>query len=67
MALSEAKKKANKKWDDSNKEQMKYLRYRSYSKTFITTLANQEDLQVLKDLIKEKEKNFKKSIDITLN
>ena len=67
MALSEAKKKANKKWDDSNKEQMKYLRYRSYSKTFITTLANQEDLQVLKDLIKEKEKNFKKSIDNTLN
>lgn len=67
MALSEAKKKANKKWDDSNKEQMKYLRYRSYSKTFITTLANQEDLQVLKDLIKEKEKNFKKSIDKTLN
>jgi hypothetical protein len=67
MALSEAKKKANKKWDDSNKEQMKYLRYRSYTKTFITTLANQEDLQILKDLIKEKEKNFKKSIDKTLN
>ena len=67
MAISDAKKKANKKWDDSNKEQMKYLRYRSYSKTFINDLANNEDLQVLKDLIKEKEKNLKKSIDITLN
>ena len=67
MALSEAKKKANKKWDDSNKEQMKYLRYRSYSKSFINDLANSEDLQMLKDLIKEKEKNFKKSIDKTLN
>ena len=67
MPVSDARKRANKKWDDSNKEQMKYLRYRSYSKTFITTLANQEDLQVLKDLIKEKEKNFKKSIDNVLN
>ena len=56
MALSEAKKKANKKWDDSNKEQMKYLRYRSYSKTFINDLAHYEDLQMLNDLIKEKEK-----------
>ena len=67
MPVSDARKRANKKWDDSNKEQMKYLRYRSYSKTFITTLANNEDLQMLKDLIKEKEKISKKSIDITLN
>ena len=67
MPVSDARKRANKKWDDSNKEQMKYLRYRSYSKTFINDLANSEDLQVLKELIKEKEKNFKKSIDITLN
>ena len=67
MPISNAKKKANKKWDEKNKEQMKYLRYRSYSKTFINDLANYEDLQMLKDLIKEKEKNFKKSIDITLN
>ena len=67
MAISDARKRANRKWDNSNKEQMKYLRYRSYSKTFINDLANNEDLQVLKDLIKEKEKNFKKSIDITLN
>ena len=67
MALSDARKRANKKWDDSNKEQIKYLRYRSYSKTFINDLANNEDLQMLKDLIKEKEKNFKKSIDNVLN
>lgn len=59
MALSEAKKKANKKWDEANKEQMKYLRYRSYSKTFITTLANNEDLQVLKSLIIEREELLK--------
>ena len=58
MAVSDAKKRANKKWDDSNKEQKKYLRYRSYSKTFITTLANQEDLQVLKKCIEEREKDI---------
>ena len=61
MALSEAKKKANKKWDDSNKEQMKYLRYRSYSKSFINDLATNEDLRMLKALIKEKEKKFQKN------
>ena len=57
MALSEAKKK----WDDSNKEQMKYLRYRSYSKSFINDLATNEDLRMLKALIKEKEKKFQKN------
>ena len=59
MPISESRKRANKKWDDSNKEQMKYLRYRSYSKTFIKVLANQEDLQVLKDLIIEREELLK--------
>ena len=59
MPVSEARKRANKKWDNSNKEQMKYLRYRSYSKTFIKYLANQEDLQVLKDLIIEREELLK--------
>ena len=54
MAISEARKRANKKWDDSNKEQMKYLRYRSYAKTFISTLANREDLLMLKKCIDEK-------------
>lgn len=58
MAVSDAKKKANKKWDDSNKEQMKYLRYRSYSKTFINDLATLEDLQMLKKCIEEREKDI---------
>ena len=58
MPVSDARKRANKKWDDSNKEQMKYLRYRSYSKTFINDLANCEDLQMLKKCIKEREKDI---------
>ena len=62
MPVSDARKRANKKWDDSNKEQMKYLRYRSYSKTFITTLANNEDLQMLKKCIEEREKDINEDI-----
>ena len=58
MPVSDARKRANKKWDDSNKEQMKYLRYRSYSKTFITALANRDDLLMLKKCIEEREKDI---------
>ena len=54
MAISEARKKANKKWDDNNKERMKYLRYRSYSRTFINKLATLEDLKKLQKTIKNR-------------
>ena len=58
MPVSDARKRANKKWDDSNKEQMKYLRYRSYSKTFVNDLANRDDLLMLKKCIEEREKDI---------
>ena len=54
MAISEARKKANKKGDDNNKERMKYLRYRSYSRTFINKLATLEDLKNLQKTIKNR-------------
>ena len=54
MAISEARKKANKKWDDKNKERMKYLRYRSYTKTFISKLSTVEDLDELSALVEER-------------
>lgn len=56
MALSESRKRANQKWDNENKEQIKYLRYRSYTKTFITKLAKNEDLKNIKILIESTEK-----------
>lgn len=59
MAISEARKKANKKWDDKNKERMKYLRYRSYAKTFINKLSTVEDLDDLSTLIEERRKELK--------
>lgn len=59
MAVSEARKKANQRWNKKNKDAIKYSNYRSYAKTFISTLANNEDLQALKDLIKVREKELK--------
>nr|DAK77447.1 MAG TPA: hypothetical protein [Caudoviricetes sp.] len=59
MAISDAKKKANQRWNKKNKGTIKYSNYRSYAKTFISTLANNEDLQALKDLIKVREKELK--------
>lgn len=58
MAMSEARKKANKKWDNNNKERMKYLRYRSYTKTFINKLSTVEDLDELSALIEERRKEL---------
>ena len=58
MAVSYAKKQANKRWNAKNKEAVKYSNYKSYSKTFISTLANSEDLQILKQLIEEREKEI---------
>lgn len=58
MAISEARKKANKKWDDKNKERMKYLRYRSYTKTFINQLSTMDDLTELSKLIDKRHKEL---------
>ena len=55
MEISEARKKANQKWDNKNKARMKYLRYRSYTKSFIKQMATSEDLRELKQLINERE------------
>ena len=59
MAISEARKKANKKWDDKNKDRMKYLRYRSYTKTFINQLSTVDDLTELSKLIDKRHKELK--------
>jgi hypothetical protein len=55
MAISNAKKQANKRWNEKNKALVKYSNYKSYAKTFISTLANNEDLQILRKLIDERE------------
>ena len=48
---------ANKKWQEKNKEHAKYLSNRSRSRSFIKNFATLEDLEELKQLIKEREEN----------
>lgn len=57
--LSEAKKRANKKWNENNKERVHYLSYRSQAKSFIRRFATKEDLDELEKLIAEKRKKDK--------
>ena len=50
--LSEARKRANKKWNDANKDKMKIYQYRSKARKFITEYASKDELQELQRLIK---------------
>ncbi|WP_125772150.1 hypothetical protein [Companilactobacillus furfuricola] len=64
--LTDAKKKANEKWNDNNKERMRYLRSRSSAKSFINNRATMDDIKELRQLLNDREKNIelKKNADI---
>ena len=49
--VSEAQLKANKKWNDKNKDKQRIYRYRSYARKFIRELADDDDLKALQELI----------------
>lgn len=61
MALREARKKANKKWDEKNKDRKKYINSKSQAKSFILNYATSEDLDNLEKIISEKRTNLKRS------
>lgn len=54
MAVSESQKRANKKWDDANKERKAYINKRSTARSFVKNLATLEDLAELTQLIEER-------------
>lgn len=64
--MSEEKKKreaaynpeADKRWREKKPERRKYLSHRSRARSFIRDVATAEDLQELKALIEEREKQF---------
>lgn len=56
--LTEAHIRANKKWDEKNKDRKKYLVYRSQAKSFIRRFATSEDLDELEKIIAEKRKKL---------
>ena len=52
--LTEARKKANKKWDESNKDRKNYIVKRSTTKNFILKSATEEDLKNIESYIIER-------------
>lgn len=56
--ISEARERANKKWNENNKEHMNYLRSRSSARSFIKNKATLEDLEELEKLIEERRKQL---------
>lgn len=52
--VSAAQLKANKKWNDKNKDKQRIYRYRSYTRKFIRDLATVEDLKEVQKLIDER-------------
>lgn len=57
--LSEARVKANRKWDAKNKERKDYLRYRSTAKNFILKKATLDDLIAINSYVEERKKQLK--------
>ena len=53
--------KANKKWNERNREHKNYLTKRSTSRGFIRNHATQEDLLELQELIQERFERILKS------
>lgn len=55
---SEAQIKANKKWNEANRERANYMRSKSSAKSFIRNKATLEDLEELEKLIDERRKEL---------
>lgn len=57
MGISDKKKASNKRWDDANKERIKYLKMKSAAKSFIK-IAEINDIEILKEWLEEREKEI---------
>jgi hypothetical protein len=55
--VSDARQRANKKWNDKNKDKQRVYRYRSYARKFIRDIATEDDLKELRKMIDEKLNN----------
>ena len=58
--VSEAQRRATKKWEEQNPEQKRYLRYRSNARTFVRHWAIDEDIDGLLEIYKKENPNSKK-------
>lgn len=60
MTKKSGQTKANKKWQDKNREYTRYLNARSAARGFIRNKSTLEDLEELKLLIEDREKELNK-------
>lgn len=63
--VTDARKRANNKWDKNNKERLLYLNKRSTAKNFILKLATEEDLKSIEKYVIERKKLLKSCLQYT--
>jgi len=56
--VSAAQRRANKKWDDAHKDRKQYITKRSTARNFVKKEATKEDIDELKNLIREREREL---------
>ncbi len=54
-----AQTKANKKWQEQNREKARYLRNRSTTRSFVKNQATKEDIEELEQLIAARKEQLK--------
>ncbi|MGU9970908.1 hypothetical protein [Limosilactobacillus fermentum] len=54
MPISDAKKKANRKWNEANKDKQRIYLYRSHAKKYVRDIASEDDLKELRQMIDER-------------
>ncbi|MFD1417199.1 hypothetical protein [Companilactobacillus keshanensis] len=58
MVLSDAQRKANKKWHKNNKERANYIAMRSSARSFIRKKSTLDDLKELEQIINNRKKEL---------
>jgi len=56
--VSEAQKRASRKWDHKNKSRRQYINRRSAARNFIKKEATKDDIDELKDLLTNRKKEW---------
>lgn len=59
MVKTESQKKADKNWENKNKDYANYLRARSSARSFINKKATLEDIKELRELVDKREEFLK--------
>lgn len=52
--VSEAQRRATKKWEKENPERKRYLRYRANARTFVRHWATEEDFEELEKIFRKR-------------